>query len=86
MNNWNRTEENKMVYNKESNLYEATLFLKQGFYDYQYWVESNSANGFLMEGSHFETENLYEVFIYHRPFKPNADILVGYYPIPVNPR
>jgi hypothetical protein len=39
-----------------------------------------------MEGSHFETENLYEVLIYNRPFKPNADILVGYYPIPVNPR
>jgi Domain of unknown function (DUF5103) len=86
MNNWNRTEENKMVYNKENNQYEVTLFLKQGFYDYQYWVESNSSNGFLMEGSHFETENLYEVLIYNRPFKPNADILVGYYPIPVNPR
>lgn len=86
MNNWTRSSENKMSYNKDQNLYEVTLFLKQGIYDYQYWLESKSTNGFAIEGSHFETENLYEIFIYHRPFKPNADVLVGYYPIPVNPR
>jgi hypothetical protein len=39
-----------------------------------------------LEGSHFETENLYEVLIYYRPFRPNADLLVGYYQLPVNGR
>jgi hypothetical protein len=86
MNNWARNAENKMNFNKDLNVYEATLFLKQGFYDYQYWVESTTENGFLFEGSHYQTENLYEILIYNRPFKPNADILVGYFPIQVNPR
>lgn len=86
LNNWSRQAENQLRYNKEQNLYEVTLFLKQGLYDYQYWIESKTANGYLLEGSHFETENFYEVFIYQRPFKPNADLLVGYFPIPVNPR
>jgi hypothetical protein len=85
MNNWARNAENKMNFNKDLNVYEATLFLKQGFYDYQYWVESKTENGFLFEGSHYQTENLYEILIYNRPFKPNADILVGYFPIQVNP-
>jgi hypothetical protein len=60
--------------------------LKQGLYNYQYWVESSKGNGFQIEGSHFETENIYEIFVYYRPFRPNADLLVGYYLIQVNRR
>lgn len=86
MNNWTRSEESKMSFRKDRNVYEATLFLKQGLYNYQYWVDADRTNGFQIEGSHFQTENLYEVLIYYRPFRPNADLLVGYYPIMVNPR
>jgi len=86
MNNWARNNESKMNYRKDQKAYETTLLLKQGLYNYQYWVESNSTHGFKIEGSHFETENVYEIFIYHRPFRPNADLLVGYYPVQVNPR
>jgi hypothetical protein len=86
LNNWTKSSESKMVYNKTRNVYENTQLLKQGFYNYQYWVDSPRTNGFLLEGSHFETENLYEVFIYYRPFRPNADLLVGYFPIQINPR
>ena len=82
--NWEHTPETKMNFLKDKNLYEKTLFLKQGWYDYQYWVEGKNENGFQLEGSHFETENLYEVFIYYRPFRPNADLLVGYFQLPVN--
>lgn len=85
MNNWSHSPESKMNFRKDKNLYETTLFLKQGLYNYQYWVESDKANGFQIEGSHFQTENVYEIFIYYRPFRPNADLLVGYYPIQVNP-
>jgi Domain of unknown function (DUF5103) len=85
MNNWSHSPESKMNFRKDQNLYETTLFLKQGLYNYQYWVESDKANGFQIEGSHYQTENLYEIFIYYRPFRPNADLLIGYYPIQVNP-
>lgn len=86
MNNWMRSPESKMTFRKDANAYEATLFLKQGLYNYQYWVEAGRSNGFQVEGSHFQTENLYEILIYYRPFRPNADLLVGYYPLQVNPR
>lgn len=86
MNNWSRSSESRMIYRKDQNIHETTLLLKQGLYNYQYWVESNKTNAYQIDGSHFETENVYEIFIYHRPFKPNADLLVGYYPIQVNPR
>jgi hypothetical protein len=84
--NWEHTPETKMNLTEDKNLYEKTLFLKQGWYDYQYWVEGKNENSFQLEGSHFETENLYEVLIYYRPFRPNADLLVGYYQLPVNGR
>jgi hypothetical protein len=84
-NNWSRSHESHMVFNKDRNEYELTLFLKQGLYNYLYWVEGTD-NGFQLEGSHFQTENLYEVFIYHRPFRPNADMLIGYFTLPVNVR
>jgi hypothetical protein len=86
MNNWTRSEESRMTFRKDKNVYETTLLLKQGLYNYQYWVESSKENGFKLEGSHFETENIYEIFIYYRPFRPNADLLVGYYLIQVNRR
>jgi hypothetical protein len=86
MNNWSRSEESRMTFRRDKNVYEATLLLKQGLYNYQYWVESSKENGFKLEGSHFETENVYEIFIYYRPFRPNADLLVGYYLVQVNRR
>jgi hypothetical protein len=86
MNNWSKSEESRMTFRKDKNIYETTLLLKQGLYNYQYWVESDKENGFKIEGSHFETENTYEILIYYRPFRPNADLLVGYYLIQSNRR
>lgn len=86
MNNWSRSDDSRMTFRKDKNVYEATLLLKQGLYNYQYWVESSKENGFKLEGSHFETENIYEIYIYYRPFRPNADLLVGYYLIQANRR
>lgn len=83
---WDHSPATRMDYNRAANTYEKTLFLKQGWYDYQYWVEGADQNSFQVEGSHFETENLYEVFVYYRPFRPQADLLVGYYQLPVNSR
>jgi Domain of unknown function (DUF5103) len=84
-NNYQRTPENKMTYNS-AGFYESRQFLKQGLYNYQYVVDSGKGDLNFIEGTHFETENVYEVLIYNRPFRPNADLLLGYYLIPVNPR
>ena len=84
--NWNLSNENKMRYDSAQKSYTSKVLLKQGWYDYQYVVKSKTLPYFHFEGSHFETENYYEVFVYHRPYQPRADLLIGYMRIDKNPR
>ena len=83
---WNLLDENKMTYDSTRGSYYNTQLLKQGWYDYQYYVKSQTLPPYALEGSHFETENHYEIFVYYRSFQPKADILVGYIKLEKNPR
>ena len=69
-NNWQLNELNKLTFNSDSNLYKATILLKQGFYNFQYVTKDS--NGVIsnhdIDGSHFQTENDYTVLVYHKPF------------------
>lgn len=85
-NNWDRNPENLMKFYPDKGAYQATLLLKQGKYDYQYLVDDKQLSLNYFEGDHFETENVYEVLVYYKPFRPNTDLLIGYFVIPVNPR
>ena len=85
-NNWIRDDENRMTYNSTQGVYECSLFLKQGFYNYEYFVESPQLSPDYFEGSHYETENEYEILVYYKPFRPNADLLIGHFVLQVNPR
>jgi hypothetical protein len=84
--NWNLSEENKMRYDTTQNIYTSRILLKQGWYDYQYVVRSKDLPYLYFEGSHYETENYYEIFVYHKPFQPRADLLIGYLRLQKNPR
>lgn len=83
---WNLGSENKMQYDTAQGLYQTRMLLKQGWYDYQYLVKSAKLPPYYFEGSHFETENYYEIFVYNKPFQPRADLLVGYMRLEKNPR
>lgn len=85
-NQWQKTEENKLKYNPGTTSYEASIILKQGRYDYIYWLDSPTLPAHYFEGSHFETENLYEVLVYYTSLQPRADLLIGYYTVNVNAR
>ncbi len=85
-NDYRRTDENKMKYNTSTGVYESRQYVKQGYYDYQYVLVSKNMPIDTIEGAHFETENVYEVAIYNHPFQPNADLLIGYYLVPLNSR
>jgi len=78
-NNYAITEENKMVYNEENGLMEATLILKQGFYNYKYVIERNDGTVDLnMVGGNFHfTENNYQILVYYRNFGDMYDSLIG---------
>jgi hypothetical protein len=84
--NWNLAPEYQMTYDAIKKEYVATVFLRQGYYDYQYVVQSPTLPSWYFEGSHFEAENQYEVFVYYRAFQPQADLLIGYVTFEQNPR
>jgi hypothetical protein len=81
-NHYARTEENKMKWNKATSSYETSIVLKQGWYDYTYYVESSTLPSTYFEGSHYQTENFYDVLIYYKSLTPMADLLVGYFVVP----
>ncbi|MDF2438889.1 MAG: hypothetical protein K0Q95_3265 [Bacteroidota bacterium] len=79
-NDWRCNKENLMHYNKERIGYECTLYLKQGFYNYEYaFLKDGStvADETLIEGSHYETENEYVIYVYHRQQGTFYDQLIG---------
>lgn len=81
LNQWKTNETNMMHYNFETKMYEATLLLKQGYYDYVFAYYNNYTQELdeaILEGSHYQTENNYIVYVYHRNFADNFDRLVGY--------
>ena len=66
---WRYIPEAKLVYNPKSNLWEATLLLKQGFYNYQYlFLPKGSSTGVesVIEGNHWEAGNEYGIIAYLR--------------------
>ncbi len=76
---WGNSPTSKMDYDAKSGRYTTSLLMKQGWYDYQYGVASEEGYELeLLEGSFFETENEYEVFVYYRSLGSRYDQLVGY--------
>ncbi len=69
----------RMKYDSETGLYEADIYLKQGYYNYEYILLKNDGNAIssFIEGTHFETLNDYIVYIYHRPSGEQYDQLIG---------
>ena len=82
-NHWLKNADSKMIYNPLTNRFEKHLLLKQGWYDYAYETERDPT---LFERSFYETENLYEVFVYFQAMGARGDKLVGYYRLNLNRR
>ncbi len=81
LSNWNANKGNEMTYNFDKGEYELTLLLKQGYYNYIYvYVPQGSsvADHTNLEGSFWETENDYQIFVYYRDMAGRYDRLVGY--------
>ena len=78
-NNWQLNETNKLNYNTETGLYEASLLLKQGFYNYQYLTktENNILSNYDIDGSYYQTENDYTVLVYYTKFGSRYTQVIG---------
>ncbi len=79
-NNFVANNESKMEYVAEEKRYVAKIYLKQGFYNYILATKKSdgSLNYGEINGSFWQTENLYQAFLYYRPFGRNYDGLIGY--------
>lgn len=80
-NNWEISDNSKLKFNKDSQLWENEYFLKQGYYNYQYVVvntKTKRVEPSYVSGSFWQTENMYQGLFYYRPWGGRYDILMGY--------
>jgi len=76
-------DSSRMVFNEAKGVYEKTLYLKQGYYNYSYITldaGKKPGNRFSFdntEGNFTNTENNYTVLVYFRAFGARADELIG---------
>ncbi len=75
---WKTENENKLQFVEGSDIYTCQLLLKQGIYDYQYYVPGYTQNPNIIEGNHFETKNTYEILVYFKHPVLRTDVLLGY--------
>lgn len=73
----------KMTFNMEKGVYETSVKLKQGYYNYQYATLNSTAGEktptiINTEGNFWETENTYQVLVYFRAFGARTDELVSF--------
>lgn len=82
LSNYGKDADAIMKFNPDRGVYEGSMFLKQGYYDYQYAVRT-AENGQLLynsmqtEQDAWETENSYMVLVYYRELGGRADQLIA---------
>lgn len=79
-NDWQLTADYQL-HKSESDYWEVAVLLKQGYYNYQYAVfdkRTQSVSLSEINGSFWQTENLYQALFYYRPWGVRYDVLVGF--------
>lgn len=78
-NDWRFTSENRMSFDYTRGSFRSKLLLKQGYYNYQFAALSEDQKGSdSPEGDHWETENTYQLIIYHRGIGIRYDRVIGF--------
>lgn len=88
LNNYILDAKNKLTYNYKRKGYQGAIFLKQGYYDYIYGVAEkgkNKASVAPIEGNHWDTNNIYQIYCYYRKPGTSYDQLVGLAEIHAHP-
>ncbi len=82
INNYTYDNSSKLQFDVQKGLYEATLLLKQGYYNYMYVTKDannpNSVPDFTFtEGNNWLTENNYTILVYYQSFSERVPELVA---------
>ncbi len=78
---WDIKDEFKLSYNNKKNTYEASVYLKQGYYNYLYALKDSTTNMIdtkFIEGTHYQTRNDYYLYVYYRGVGDRYDRLIGF--------
>ncbi len=80
---YNLDDDAKMQFNAERGVYETSVMLKQGYYDYVYVTTDNKdrikkASFEDTEGDLWESENQYTILVYYRSLAGRYDELIGF--------
>lgn len=75
-NDWRLTPKSQMRYNSNTGLYEANFLLKQGYYEYLFYVDGETP--YQLDGSYYDTENNYDILLYYSAPQVRYDRLLGY--------
>lgn len=77
---WQTNEASKLEYDTQSGLFTQRMLLKQGVYDYAFLTKNvmQLLDYTKTEGNFSETENVYEIFVYHQPPASRTERLIGY--------
>lgn len=78
---WQPMHDFKMNYNSELQQYKTSILLKQGYYDYALAYYNSQTKQLLsneIDGSYYQTENDYEIFVYFYDQSATYDRLIAY--------
>lgn len=84
---WQTTTENQLYFNYQKKCYEASILLKQGYYEYKYVIEKDNKlniDEITLENDQYNTQNSYSILVYQRGFTDRYDKIIAYKPINVN--
>ncbi len=71
--NWRPTSSSRLIYNQANKMYETTLYIKQGYYEYHYvyfGVSQKAGTTMHTENNFSDTRNNYTIYVY---YKGNGD-------------
>ncbi len=77
---WHFQKQAIMTYNSKTAEFEGSLYLKQGYYNYEYVLLKNNetiGDETFMEGNHYETENDYTIYVYNQEQGTTYDKLIA---------
>ncbi len=77
---WKLDNNSRMTYNYKRRAYEGIVFVKQGYYNYQYILlkPNKEIDDTFVEGNHSDAENDYFIFVYYRPMGELYDKFIGF--------
>lgn len=78
---WKLLPEYKLKYDYVRNAYRLKVLMKQGYYNYMFAILEDGKREVdvtKFEGSHWETENTYQIFIYNKEIGQRYERLIGF--------